>query len=948
MKKLIIPILFLLCGWASGQVSQPPGVILVSSAPSGACNAGIPGELLTTTGTLYSCQSGTWATISGGGGSGTVTTVSVVTANGVSGSVANPTTTPAITLTLGAITPTSTNGVSAATMAFVDATSSIQTQLNAKGTGSVTSIATTGPLGGGTITTSGTLTCTTCVVASSPGVGIAHFAGSTQTVTSSAVSLSADVTGQLPIGAVGSAGLSGTTPIAISATGAISATLSSINPQTATYQVLAADFSSYKTITVASGTFTITLVASGTQPAAGQYISVLNYGSGVVTIARSGQNINGAAANFTLNAGSASAPTSTQIFSDGTNYFASVDEATVGTVTSVAQTVPSGFAIAGSPITTSGTLAITYSVAATGQIINSTGSNAAGFTATPTLGASGTLGSLTFGNATSGLVTLQTATGAITSYTIDLPVAQPTSGNTFLSCTAASPAICTWVAGGGGSTALSSITLATGANTLANGNNPQTWNWAQTTGSQAAMTFGETTAASGSSDVELQVSTLTTTTAIPLQITQGAAGPAAANAPAIINISAAAAGGAASASINGLTGAPITLLTGAGSAGGATTGNGGTGGAFSLTTGAGGAHGGTTTNTGGAGGAISLTMGAGTQGAATGAGGPAGALTYTGGTGGAGGATSGTGGAGSDFNVTTGTGGAATAGSTTGRGGNVVFTLGSAGGTGTAGAPGQFEIVGGTVGAANTTPFLNLTGTWNTTGVVDAAIFANITNTASGTASKLMDLQIGSTTQFNVDKVGNVNAVGAFISNGTSAGFIDLPQGTSAAAVAPCNAATSICIESPTSVTSQLRILAGAPATGFSLWTNSSGTMTETIVGTQGTIDSGVGTFGSLAVNTVIAQGIAAYAGHFTNLVATSAVGGGTCTTAPTFNVFDGTSNTGTAKLSTTTTQTKGTATSQAQTLTFAAGDLIGIYISTAGATCTTDTWTVSAQYSTP
>ncbi len=45
------------------------------------------------------------------GGSGTVTTVSVVTANGVSGSVATATTTPAITLTLGAITPTSVNGV---------------------------------------------------------------------------------------------------------------------------------------------------------------------------------------------------------------------------------------------------------------------------------------------------------------------------------------------------------------------------------------------------------------------------------------------------------------------------------------------------------------------------------------------------------------------------------------------------------------------------------------------------------------------------------------------------------------------------------------------------------------------------------------------------------------------------------------------------------------------
>lgn len=46
-----------------------------------------------------------------GGGSGTVTSVSVVTANGVSGSVATATTTPAITLTLGAITPSTINGL---------------------------------------------------------------------------------------------------------------------------------------------------------------------------------------------------------------------------------------------------------------------------------------------------------------------------------------------------------------------------------------------------------------------------------------------------------------------------------------------------------------------------------------------------------------------------------------------------------------------------------------------------------------------------------------------------------------------------------------------------------------------------------------------------------------------------------------------------------------------
>ena len=54
---------------------------------------------------------------------------------------------------------------------------------------------------------SSALTCTTCVVASSPGAGVAHFAGSTQTVTSGAVSLTADVTGILPIanGGIGAA-----------------------------------------------------------------------------------------------------------------------------------------------------------------------------------------------------------------------------------------------------------------------------------------------------------------------------------------------------------------------------------------------------------------------------------------------------------------------------------------------------------------------------------------------------------------------------------------------------------------------------------------------------------------------------------------------------------------------------------------------------------------------
>lgn len=67
---------------------------------------------------------------------GTVTSVSVTTANGVSGVVADATTTPAITLTLGAITPTSVNKVtvtapaSSATFTLADGSSLVTSGAN--------------------------------------------------------------------------------------------------------------------------------------------------------------------------------------------------------------------------------------------------------------------------------------------------------------------------------------------------------------------------------------------------------------------------------------------------------------------------------------------------------------------------------------------------------------------------------------------------------------------------------------------------------------------------------------------------------------------------------------------------------------------------------------------------------------------------------------------------
>src|SRR5579863_3961657 len=197
---------------------------------------------------------------------------------------------------------------------------------------------------------------------------------------------------------------------------------------------------------------------------------------------------------------------------------------------------------------------------------------------------------------------------------------------------------------------INQVVSATGAiATIADGNFPLSINCALTS-TAACLTTGETTAATASGAVEDQITTQTTSTSIPLQITQGAAGPSGSAAPAVFNISVAAAGGAASSLTSaGNTGAPISFLTGAGSAGGGTSGNGGSGGALGVTTGNGATVSGSTNN-GGNGGAVNITTGNGASGGSSGA---------------------------------------------AGSGGNVVVTLGMAGTTGsTVGSAGTFQITG--------------------------------------------------------------------------------------------------------------------------------------------------------------------------------------------------------------------------------------------------------------
>ena len=123
-----------------------------------------------------------------------------------------------------------------------------------------------------------------------------------------------------------------------------------------------------------------------------------------------------------------------------------------GTVTSVTFT-GDGTILSSTPssaVTTTGTLTAALANAGAGTVLgNATSSSAAPtYTATPQLGKSGTLGSVTMGNATSGLLTLEPVTGALGTVTVSIPAATDTlvnltSAQTMTNKTLTSPALTT-------------------------------------------------------------------------------------------------------------------------------------------------------------------------------------------------------------------------------------------------------------------------------------------------------------------------------------------------------------------------------------------------------------------------------------------------------------------------------------------------------------------------
>lgn len=130
----------------------------------------------------------------------------------------------------------------------------------------------------------------------------------------------------------------------------------------------------------------------------------------------------------------------------------------------------------------------------------------------------------------------------------------------------------------------------------------------------------------------------------------------------------------------------------------------------------------------------------------------------------------------------------------------------------------KFSAIGsGTI--TNTIPALELTQIWNNSSETFTAISMDITDTDSNAGSLLMDLQVGSSTQFSITKDGNATA-SQFIGNGSQlTGISSIANGTSNVNIASANGNIQMTVAG----TEQTRIIGTANATNYITLTGSNG-----------------------------------------------------------------------------------------------------------------------------
>jgi len=81
MKRLFaVALISAAAGTAAWAQVSNPSIVLVVSAPSGSCTQNLPDQQVVSLGTIYTCQSGTWAQV--GGSVSSVTATSPLTSSG--------------------------------------------------------------------------------------------------------------------------------------------------------------------------------------------------------------------------------------------------------------------------------------------------------------------------------------------------------------------------------------------------------------------------------------------------------------------------------------------------------------------------------------------------------------------------------------------------------------------------------------------------------------------------------------------------------------------------------------------------------------------------------------------------------------------------------------------------------------------------------------------------
>lgn len=314
----------------------------------------------------------------------------------------------------------------------------ISTGVSGLGTGVATFLATptsanlaaavTGETGTGAVVfaTSPTLVTPNIGAATATGLTVNTITGSTQclqvntsgVVAGSGAGCGATLPSQADQTVLGNGSGASAAPVALTLSGNLVATATglgtsqAINPQTGTsYAVLTTDAGKLITFSNASAVAVSLSVATTTGFTAGFSFDVQNKGAGTVTITPTTSTVNGSATLvLTTNQGCT-------VLSDGTNYQVSACTA-VGGGGGGSGTVASS---------TTGQIPV-Y----TGATTVTGGANATLTAGALTLGVSGTAGSVKMGNATSGTVTLQPATGALGAVTASLPANTGTIAETNL------------------------------------------------------------------------------------------------------------------------------------------------------------------------------------------------------------------------------------------------------------------------------------------------------------------------------------------------------------------------------------------------------------------------------------------------------------------------------------------------------------------------------------